>query len=501
MEKDKLLSPCIMGDIELQNRIVMAPMTRSRAIGNVPNQLMAQYYGQRAAAGLIITEGTSPSPNGLGYSRIPGIFSEAQVEGWRKTTDAVHSQEGKIFLQIMHTGRISHPANMPEGAVILAPSAVKPAGQMFTDAQGMQDFPVPQAMTPDDIKHAIQEYVTAATLAIEASFDGIELHGANGYLIEQFLSPVSNIRKDNYGGSIENRCRFLLEIAEGAIKSIGENRVGVRLSPYGVASDMHYYSEIDETYRYLAEKLNDLGILYIHLVDHSSMGAPEVPFEMKEAIRKRFQRTMILSGGYSVERAESDLQSGLANLIAFGKPFITNPDLVERFTNGSLLSTELDKDTLYSPGEKGYTDYPCMMVDRSMNTKIFVNLPVRDLSKSMDFFKQLGFGFNPQFTDQNAACMVIGEDICVMLLVEDFFKAFTKKEISDATKSTEVIVALSADSREKVDEIINKALKAGGKPSNDPIDQGFMYGWSFQDLDNHLWEIIYMNLDTDSHSS
>jgi N-ethylmaleimide reductase len=347
-----------MGDIELKNRIVMAPMTRSRAIGNIPNQLMAQYYGQRASTGLIITEGTSPSPNGLGYSRIPGIFSEAQVEGWRKITEAVHSQKGKVFVQLMHTGRISHPANMPEEAVIFAPSAVKPAGQIFTDTQGMQDFPVPKAMTLEDIKHTSEEYISAAATALTASFDGIELHAANGYLLEQFLSPVSNIRKDNYGGSIENRCRFLLEIAEGAIKAIGRNRVGIRLSPYGSANDMSYYSEIDETYHYLSEKLNDLGILYIHLVDHSSMGAPEVPLEIKQAIRKRFQHTLILSGGYTKESAESDLQSGFANLIAFGKPFINNPDLVERFVNGFLLSKELDKDTLYSPGEKGYTDYP-----------------------------------------------------------------------------------------------------------------------------------------------
>jgi N-ethylmaleimide reductase len=360
MKAAKILSPYIMGDLELKNRIVMAPMTRSRAIGNIPNRLMAEYYRQRAAAGLIITEGASPSPNGLGYSRIPGIFSEAQVEGWSQVTDAVHSQKGKIFIQLMHTGRISHTANMPEGAKVLAPSAVKPAGGIFTDAQGMQDFSIPKEMTLEDIQHAIREYVSAAVLAQKASFDGIELHGANGYLIEQFLSPISNIRKDSYGGSIENRCRFLLEIAEGAIHLIGKNRVGVRLSPYGVASDMHYYPEIDETYQYLAERLNDMGVVYIHLVDHSSMGAPEVPIGIKKAIRERFSRTLILSGGYTLELAETDLQSNFADLIAFGKPFINNPDLVERFTIGSLLSQELDQDTFYSPGEKGYTDYPLL---------------------------------------------------------------------------------------------------------------------------------------------
>ncbi len=358
MKNAKLFSSYKLGSIELKNRIVMAPMTRSRAIGNIPNKLMAEYYEQRAGAGLIITEGTSPSPNGLGYSRIPGIYSETQVEGWKRTTDAVHSKSGKIFVQLMHTGRISHQANMSEGAVIIAPSAVKPSGQMWTDTSGLQDFPIPKEMTSEEIKQTKQEYIFAAANAMKARFDGIELHGANGYLIEQFLSPVSNKRNDNYGGSIENRCRFLLEIAEDAIKAIGKDRVGLRLSPYGVASDMPFYPEIEDTYKYLAEKLNAIGILYIHLVDHSAMGAPEVPLEIKKAIRKRFEHTLIFSGGYTMERAENELENGIANLIAFGRPFINNPDLVERFANGWPLSNELDMNTFYTPGEKGYTDYP-----------------------------------------------------------------------------------------------------------------------------------------------
>lgn len=358
MKHARLLRPYKLGRIELKNRIVMSPMTRSRAIGNVPNQLMAEYYGQRAAAGLIITEGTSPSPNGLGYSRIPGIYSEAQVEGWQKITDAVHSKGGKIFVQLMHTGRISHRANMQEDAVIVAPSAVKAAGQMWTDALGLQDFPIPNELTIEEIEHTKQEYVSAATNAMKAGFDGVELHGANGYLLEQFLSPVSNIRKDKYGGSIEKRCRFLLEVVGGAVEAIGKERIGIRLSPYGVASDMPHYPEIVDTYKYLAEKLNVAGILYIHLVDHSGMGAPEVPFAIKKAIRERFQGAIILSGGYTVERAESELESRFADLIAFGRPFINNPDLVERFVNGWPLSKELDMKTFYTPGEKGYTDYP-----------------------------------------------------------------------------------------------------------------------------------------------
>ncbi len=362
MKNVGLLSPYKLGNIDLKNRIVMAPMTRSRAPGNVPNELMAEFYGQRATAGLIITEGTSPSPNGLGYSRIPGIFSGIQVEGWKKITHAVHSKGGKIFVQLMHTGRICHHANMPKDAVIIAPSAVKPAGQVWTDALGLQDFPIPKEMVIEEIKHTIQEYITAAANAIKAEFDGIELHGANGYLLEQFLSPVSNKRNDDYGGSIENRCRFLLEVVRGAVKTIGKERVGIRLSPYGVASDMPYYPEIDSTYKYLSEQLNHMEILYIHIVDHSSMGAPAVPIEIKKAIRERFQGVIILSGGYTKERAENEVQGGLAELIAFGKPFINNPDLVERFINGWPISKELDMKTFYSPGEKGYTDYPLYAV-------------------------------------------------------------------------------------------------------------------------------------------
>ena len=358
MEKTGLLSPYRLGNIELRNRIVMAPMTRSRAIGNIPSALMAQFYGQRAAAGLIITEGTSPSPNGLGYSRIPGIFSEPQVEGWKKTTSAVHSQGGRIFVQLMHTGRISHPANMVDTATIVAPSAVRPAGQMWTDALGLQDYPVPIAMLVGAMEEAKQEFKTAAANAISAGFDGIELHGANGYLLEQFLSPVSNTRIDNYGGNIENRCRFLLEVVEGVVGAIGKEKVGIRLSPYGVASDMPHYPEIDSTYHYLSEQLNRAGILYIHIVDHSSMGAPEVPRELKKDIRKTFQGSIVLSGGFTREHAEDELRGGLADLIAFGRPFINNPDLVQRFVHGWPLSTSLDTTTFYTPGEKGYTDYP-----------------------------------------------------------------------------------------------------------------------------------------------
>lgn len=357
MEQYKLFSPAKVGAITLKNRIVMSPMTRCRAIGNVPNELMAKYYGQRAGAGLIITEGTSPSPNGLGYARIPGIFNKEQVGGWKKVTAAVHHNGGKIFVQLMHTGRISHPLNLPDGAQVLAPSAVKPAGQMWTDAQQMQEFPVPKAMTTEDLLHTKTEFVRAAKNAMEAGFDGVELHGANGYLLEQFLSPVSNIRTDDYGGSVENRCRFVIEVVTEVAAAIGKEKTGIRLSPYGVASDMPHYPEIDATYKYLAEELNKIGIAYIHVVDHSALGAPPVPLAIKQLIRNTFKNTFILAGGHDKEKAEAELQSGLCDLAAFGRPFINNPDLVERYENNKPLSADLHLDLFYTADEKGYTDY------------------------------------------------------------------------------------------------------------------------------------------------
>ncbi len=358
MNRYKLFLPAKLGQLTLKNRIVMAPMTRCRAIGNVPNELMAEYYGQRAGAGLIITEGTAPSPNGLGYARIPGCFSMVQVEGWKKTTSAVHKAGGKIFLQLMHTGRISHSLNLQEGAQIIAPSAVRASGQMWTDSAELQDFPIPKHMDDDDLLLTLTEYVAAAKHAIDAGFDGVELHAANGYLLEQFLSPVSNIRTDKYGGSIENRCRFVLEVVKEVSEVIGKEKTGVRLSPYGVASDMPHYPEIDETYTYLAEELNKLGIVYLHIVDHSAMGAPEVPSEIKIIIRSRFKNTIILSGGYNRESAEAEIENSQADLIAFGRPFINNPDLVKRMKNHWPMSHELNMQQFYTADEKGYTDYP-----------------------------------------------------------------------------------------------------------------------------------------------
>jgi N-ethylmaleimide reductase len=354
-----LFSKTTLGPLTLQNRLVMSPMTRNRAMGNIPNDLMAEYYAQRATAGLIITEGVSPSPNGLGYPRIPGIFSAAQVAGWKRIADAVHARGAKMFMQFMHCGRVGHQLNLPAGARLLAPSAVAAAGDMYTDAEGMKKNGVPQAMTEADTKATIKEFARAASNAVAAGCDGIELHGANGYLLEQFIRPNSNQRTDRYGGPIENRARFVLEVVDAVIGAIGKDKVGIRLSPFGVFNDMPLYDAMEADYAWLAQQLNARGPVYIHLVDHSSMGAPQVPESMKETFRRTFKGTLILSGGYDVARAESDLAAGKGDLIAFGRPFLANPDLVARLKAGAALNAP-DFSTFYTPGEKGYTDYPAL---------------------------------------------------------------------------------------------------------------------------------------------
>ena len=348
-----------VGPLTLQNRLVMSPMTRNRAIGNIPNDLMVDYYAQRASAGLIITEGTSPSPNGLGYPRIPGIFSAEQVEGWKKVTDAVHAQDAKIFIQLMHCGRIAHPLNLPAGASVVGPSAVSAAGEMYTDTEGMKPLPTPKAMTETDIKTAIAEFAQAAKNALAAGFDGVEVHGANGYLLEQFIRPNSNQRTDRYGGSIENRARFVLEVTDAVIAAIGKDKVGIRLSPFGVFNDMPVYPDMEADYAYLAQQLNSAGLVYIHLVDHSPMGAPPVPWSVKEIFRSAFKRTLILSGGYDAAHAESDLAAGKCDLIAVGRPFLANPDLIKRWKANAAVNAP-DMSTFYTPGPKGYTDYPAL---------------------------------------------------------------------------------------------------------------------------------------------
>lgn len=346
--------------LKLRNRIVMAPMTRSRAVeNNAPNVLMAHYYGQRAAAGLIVTEGVSPSPNGLGHARIPGLFNEAQVQGWKWVTDTVHAKGGKIFVQLMHTGRVGQLANLPAGAEVLGPTAEVCPGEIHTDTQGVQPHGVPRAMTTEDIAHAVAEYANAARLAIEAGFDGVELHAANGYLIEQFLNANVNLRTDAYGDGIAGRNRFALEVVRATVAAIGAHRVGIRLSPHGVFNGMGAYADVDAQYLALTEALSQLGLLYVHLLDHSPLGAPPVPAELKRRLRATFKGLFILAGGFDRAQAERALEAGHADLIAFARPFIANPDLVARMQAGAPLNP-VDMATLYTPGAKGYTDYPAL---------------------------------------------------------------------------------------------------------------------------------------------
>jgi N-ethylmaleimide reductase len=351
-----LFTPISLGKLQLKNRVVMAPMTRCRAIGNTPNELMEKYYAQRATAGLIIAEGVAPSANGLGYARQPGVFTDAQVQSWKRVNDGVHAACGKIFVQLMHDGRVSHPANMLPGSKVVAPSAIAAPGEQWTDSSGQQAFPVPTAMSEEDIQQAIAEFAQGAKRSIEGGFDGVELHGANGYLIDQFLNTATNQRTDKWGGSVENRIRFAVEVAKATVAAIGADRVGMRISPYGAFNGTVADADMDALFERLVTELNSLGLVYIHVVDHSSMGAPEVSPALKAKIRSIFKGKYILSGGYDAARANADLDAKLGDLVAFGRPFISNPDLVQKLQNGTAL-TAPDFSTFYTPGEKGYTDY------------------------------------------------------------------------------------------------------------------------------------------------
>lgn len=356
----RLFEPVSLASLSLQNRVVMAPMTRSRAVElNTPNALMAEYYAQRAGAGLIITEGTSPSPNGLGYTRIPGLYNAAQVAGWRLVTDAAHAGGAKIFLQLMHTGRVAHIANLPAGAEVVGPTSAVLGGNMHVDALGPVPHSAPRAMTDGDVRAAVAEYAQSARLAVEAGFDGVELHGANGYLIEQFLNANVNTRDDAWGGSAEGRNRFALEVARACVEAIGASRVGIRLSPFGVYNGTGPYDGVEAQYADLARALGSLSLAYLHLVDHSSMGAPSLPEGLKPLLRKAFGGTFIASGGFDRDRAEAVLTAGEADLVAFGRPWLANPDLIARMKAGAALNAP-DFATFYTPGPKGYTDYPTL---------------------------------------------------------------------------------------------------------------------------------------------
>ncbi|MCC2545545.1 alkene reductase [Hymenobacter sp. BT175] len=350
------------GAVNLPNRLVMAPMTRSRANneGNVPTDATVAYYVQRASAGLIITEGAQVSPQGVGYAFTPGIYSEAQVAGWRKVTDAVHAAGGRIFVQLWHVGAISHPF-FQNGELPVAPSAVKPVGvQAYTD-KGMEDIPTPRALEIHEVKAVVEDFRRAAENAKAAGFDGVEIHGANGYLIDQFIQDGTNQRTDEYGGSVENRARFALEIVQAAADVLGADRVGIRLAPNGSMGGIKDADRLG-TFSYLTEQLNRFGLAYLHVIEAlpgHPMAAPAGQPAIAPALRQIFRGPFILNGGYTQETAESALANKEADLVSFGVPFIANPDLVERYQQGAALNTP-DPATFYGGGEKGYIDYPAI---------------------------------------------------------------------------------------------------------------------------------------------
>lgn len=355
---DPLFEPLRLGPLELPNRIVMSPLTRSRADHKTlaPRQMNADYYAQRASAGLIIAEATQIMPEAQGYAWTPGVYSDEQIAGWRLVTDAVHAKGGRIFLQIWHVGRISHPDLQPGGKLPVAPSAIKPEGQAFTET-GFKPHVTPRALETDEIPAIAAQFGKAAENARAAGFDGVEVHGANGYLIDQFLRDKTNKRTDAYGGSIENRSRFLIEAVEAAAKAIGADRVGVRLSPLSPFNDISD-SNPEPLFTYAVEELSTRGIAYLHVIEGETQGAraPEGGFDLSK-LRRAFKGVYIGNNGYDAALAAERVAAGDVDLVAFGRPFIANPDLVERIREGAPLAS-LDKTTLYGGGEEGYVDYP-----------------------------------------------------------------------------------------------------------------------------------------------
>jgi N-ethylmaleimide reductase len=347
-----LFSPLSLGRYTLANRLVMAPMTRSRADdAGVPSDLVTTYYAQRATAGLIISEGVFPDASGKGYVRTPGIETAAQVAAWKSVTDAVHAQGGHIFMQLMHCGRVSHPSLLADGALPLAPSAIKAAGQTWT-ATGLQDFVTPHALSVAQIGGVVDSYRQAARRAIEAGFDGVELHAASGYLPEQFLSTGSNQRDDHYGGSVENRSRFVLEVLKAMADEVGADRVGIKISP-----EMNFNDVSDanpqETYTYLVKQLRGLKLAYLHV---ALFGAS---FDYHAALRPLFEGLYLVGGGLNRDSADTLIAEGNADAAVFGNAFLANPDLPARFRLGADLNVP-DKDTFYAPGAEGYIDYPAL---------------------------------------------------------------------------------------------------------------------------------------------
>ena len=362
-----LFTPYRLGALELPNRVVMPPLTRSRAAqGNVPTPLMATYYAQRASAGLIISEGTQISPQGQGYAWTPGIHSPEQIEGWKQVTAAVHAAGGRMFAQLWHVGRISHVDLQPGDAAPVSSSALLAEGvKVFVDPEGkgpeagvggMVQHSLPRALTEAEIAAVVQDFARAARNAQEAGFDGVELHAANGYLINQFIDSQANNRTDGYGGSLQNRLRFLKEVTEAVIAVVGKERIGVRLAPLTTLN-----GAVDDTpqatYLAAAKLLGDLGVAYIHIAEVDWDDAPEMPVAFKEALRIIYSGTLIYAGKYTAEKAEAALAAGWADLIGFGRPFVANPDLPYRLKHVLALNTP-DASTLFGGGAKGFTDYP-----------------------------------------------------------------------------------------------------------------------------------------------
>jgi N-ethylmaleimide reductase len=378
-DTDTLFQPYRLGPFNLPHRIVMAPLTRSRARqpGNVPNTLAACYYAQRASAALIVSEATQISMQGQGYAWTPGIHSREQVDAWRGVTEAVHQAEGLIFNQLWHVGRISHPALQPDQMLPVAPSAIVAEGKAFIENERgegeLVPFVRPRALTIEEMPYLVAQYERAAKNALAAGFDGVEIHAANGYLLDQFIESGTNRRTDSYGGPVENRSRLLFEVAEALTPIWGPDRIGVRLSPMGKLNNIHDDNP-EATFGYIAERLSDYGFAYLHIVNPAleQMQAGKEPdpraFNMVKLIRKKYQGTLIIAGGFQADSAARWLREGLADLIAFGRKFIANPDLPERIRSGGPFNTD-DPTTYYGGGEKGYTDYPSLAQDRGEQPK------------------------------------------------------------------------------------------------------------------------------------
>jgi N-ethylmaleimide reductase len=358
----KLFEPFKLGPITLENRLVMAPLTRNRAVppGMVPSPLAVDYYGQRASAGLLVTEASQVSQQGQGYQDTPGIYSKEQVAAWRKVTDRVHGRGGHIFIQLWHVGRISHTALQAGGAAPIAPSAIRAKGKTFVNGT-FADVSEPRALELSEIPGIIEDFRRGAANAKEAGFDGVEIHGANGYLLDQFAKDGANKRTDSYGGSIENRARLMLEVSKAVAAEIGAEHTGIRISPVTPANDISD-SNPQPLFDYIVDQLNALKLIYIHVIEGATGGPRDIaPFDYA-SLRKRFAGAYVANNGYDFELANKVLAEGAADLIAFGKPFISNPDLVERLKRGAPLN-DWDKATFYGGGAKGYTDYPTLQTE------------------------------------------------------------------------------------------------------------------------------------------